>query len=109
MSLRCKIFPDLIVAVKFAIDDSMNIAIGVMEWLLAFRIQVNNRETIVAEGLEDVVLVTCQVHVNGRVSCVPTLPLSLIHCPFESGPRCLIVSKLLFIVSASLARFPHSG
>jgi hypothetical protein len=45
-----ELFSDLVVAVKLAIDHSVYIAICVMEWLLRFRVQINNGETIVTKS-----------------------------------------------------------
>jgi hypothetical protein len=45
-----ELFSDLVVTVKLAIDHSVYIAICVMEWLLRFRVQINNGETIVTKS-----------------------------------------------------------
>jgi hypothetical protein len=45
-----ELFSDLVIAVELAVDYSMYIAIGIVEWLLCFRVQINDSKTIVAKS-----------------------------------------------------------
>lgn len=42
--------PDLGISIELAVNHSMHITFSIMEWLFSFRIQVNNRKTVVSKG-----------------------------------------------------------
>jgi hypothetical protein len=59
VALGTELVSDLSVAVEFAINDSMYIAFCIMERLFSFRIQVDDRKTIVSKSC--LTLVTCPI------------------------------------------------
>jgi hypothetical protein len=78
VAFSAECFPDLGISIKLAVDHSMHITFGIMEWLFSFRIQVNNRKTVVSEGYTiEVRWVTCLESTFEYY--IPTRSLSLIH------------------------------
>ena len=84
------------VLVDLTIHHSMNGIVLIMKWLSARRAQIVDLQTNVPESCmvygQSVMFMRIGMWRDGRG---PTRPSWLIQCPCESGPRCLICSKLL--------------
>lgn len=97
-----------VVVVELAVDDGVDGGGGVVEGLDAGGVQVVDCEADVAQCY--FFLTTGLEREKGR-ECggIPILLSGLIHCPRESGPRCLIASRLASSCWESLVRSMLEG
>lgn len=62
VTLFNKVLSNGVITIKLAVDHGVDVAFRIVEWLLSFRIQVDNGQTIVAESYQTLNMLVTRSH-----------------------------------------------